>query len=121
MVLAILIGRWHSALAQDNSTSNFQFREFTKNGTGTVTGAYGINIVRAAMQGVLNIGGGIVIIVVIIHSVFRRWAVALNLAVLIGGNNNKIIAGTDACSNVIMGRVILLLLRQTTTYKQNIR
>ena len=95
------------------STSNFQFTtgNSLKIGTGTVTGAYGINMGAGsnASNYVLNIGGGIVNNIgnnslIICESVSEiSGSGNANMSVLIGGNANKIIAGLDAYGNVIMG------------------
>ncbi|RTL04436.1 hypothetical protein EKK58_10540 [Candidatus Dependentiae bacterium] len=96
------------------STSNFQFTtgNSLKIGTGTVTGAYGINMGAGsnASDYVLNIGSGIVnnqgkysLIICGSGSEISGSGNAI-LSVLLGGNNNKIIAGTDTYGNVIMGK-----------------
>ena len=95
------------------STSNFQFTtgNSLKIGTGTVTGAYGINMGAGsnASNYVMNIGGGIVnnkgnnSLIICESGTEISGTGNANLSVLLGGNNNKIIAGADTYGNVIMG------------------
>ena len=95
------------------STSNFQFTtgNSLKIGTGTVTGAYGINMGGGsnASNYVLNIGGGIVnnrgnnsLIISESGSEISGSGNA-NLSVLIGGNNNKVISDYAAYGSVLFG------------------
>lgn len=110
------------------STSNFQFTtgNSLKIGTGTVTGAYGINMGAGsnASNYVLNIGGGTVnnngsnsLIICESGSEISGSGNA-SLSVLLGGNNNKIIAGSDAYGNVIMGVSNTITSTKTTFYNR---
>ena len=111
------------------STSNFQFTtgNSLKIGTGTATGTYSFQMGAGSVASyyTMNIGGGVVnnrgsysLIISESGSEISGSGNA-NLAVLIGGNNNKIIAGTDAYGNVIIGATnTVTSTTKTTTYNR---
>lgn len=95
--------------------SSSDFKYTTSNsvqiGTGTATGIYSFQMGEGSVASyyTMNIGGGIVnnrgsysLIISGSGSEISGTGNA-NLSVLLGGNNNKIIAGTDTYGNVIMG------------------
>lgn len=111
--------------------SSSDFKYTTSNsvqiGTGTATGTYSFQMGAGSVASyyTMNIGGGIVnnrgsysLIISESGSEISGTGSA-NMSVLVGGNNNKIIAGTDAYGNVIMGvSNTVTSTTKTTTYNR---
>lgn len=95
-------------------------------GTGTVTGTYSFNMGAGtnASSYVMNIGGGTVnnqgsfSLIISNTGTEISGTGSAGLSVLVGGNDNKIIAGSNAWGNVIMGASNTITSTKSTTYNR---